>query len=35
MNVIEQTKELLQAGGVQLTDAAYERLAGYHAMLLK
>ena len=35
MNVIEQTKELLQAGGVQLTDAAYERLAGYHAMLLE
>ena len=34
MNVMEQTKELLEQGGVHLDDAAYERLAGYHAMLL-
>lgn len=34
MTVMETLKSLLEAGGVQLTDAAYERLAGYHALLL-
>jgi len=35
MNVMEQTKALLLQGGVHLEDAAYARLAGYHAMLLE
>jgi len=35
MNVMEQTRVLLEKGGVQLDDAAYERLSIYHAMLLE
>lgn len=35
MNIMEQTRELLEKGGVKLEDAAYARLAGYHEMLLE
>lgn len=35
MTVTEELKALLENGGVALSDAAYEKLAGYHALLLE
>lgn len=35
MTVMEELKSLLEAGGVQMEEAVYERLQGYHRLLLE